>query len=97
MTWLTNIQQILSNIPSVEKVQQVQQHQAQIEQSRLESQKQKASEMSGEKIDDAEPSDRVEISVKGDRQGGKREHEKRDREEERDKSDGERRHIDIKA
>lgn len=98
MTRLTNIQQILSNISSVEKVQQVQQHQAQTEQARLVSQKQKVAEKIGKKIDNAEPSDRVEISIKGDQQGMKREREKKDKgADEKDEPDDERRHVDMRV
>ncbi len=98
MTQVTNIQQILSNISSVEKVQQVQQHQAQTEQSRLVSQQQKVAENSGKKIDNAEPSDRVEISIKGDQQGMKREHEKKEKRKKEEGESGDNvRHIDIRV
>lgn len=98
MTSLTNIQQVLSNISSVEKVQQVQQHHAQTEQSRLVSQNQKVAEKRGKKIEDAEPSDKVEISVKDDHQRMKREREKKEREDkEESESDDNLRHVDIRV
>ncbi|MBI5756200.1 MAG: hypothetical protein HZA12_04675 [Nitrospirae bacterium] len=96
MTKLTNIQQVISNIPSVEKIQHVQQQQAQTEQSRLVSQNQKAASAKGKKVEDAMPSDKVEISVKDDHQEKDREKGKK---EEGDKKEGEsdhnKQHIDI--
>lgn len=98
MTRLTNIQQVLSNVSSVEKIQQVQQHQAQMEQSRLIAQNQKTAENRGKKIEDPEPSDKVEIRVKDGQKrmaredGGK---EKGDKEEEESGNDI--KHIDIRV
>lgn len=98
MTRLANIQQVLSNVSSVEKIQQVQQHQAQMEQSRLVAQNQKTAENRGKKIENTEPSDKVEIRVKDDQKRMKREgdgKEKGDKEEEESGDDI--RHIDIRA
>ena len=99
MTRLTNIQQVISNIPSVEKVQQVQQHQAQAEQSRLAAQNQKAADSRSRKIEDTVPSDRVDISVKEDQSGLKREgNKKKDKEDDReDESKDDKLHVDIRV
>ena len=99
MTRLTNIQQVISNIPSVEKVQQVQQHQAQAEQSRLAAQNQKAADNRSKKIENTVPSDRVDISVKEDPSGLKREgNKKKDKEDHpEDESEGDKLHVDIRV
>ena len=97
MTRLANIQQVISNIPSVEKVQQVQQHQAHAEQSRLAAQNQKAADNRSKTIENTVPSDRVDISVKEDQSGLKRErNKKKDKDDHpEDESEGDKLHIDI--
>ncbi len=99
MTRLANIQQVISNIPSVEKVQQVQQHQAHAEQSRLAVQNQKASDNRSKTIENTVPSDRVDISVKEDQSGLKRErNKKKDKEDHpEDESEGDKLHVDIRV
>lgn len=99
MTKLTNIQQVISNIPSVEKVQQVQQHQAQAEQARLASQNQKMAENRSRAIEDAVPSDKVDISVRGDQSGFKKEGNKKKDKEEQEGSEAEddTLHVDIRV
>ena len=99
MTRLTNIQQVISNIPSVEKVQQVQQHQAQAEQSRLAAQNQKAADNRSKKIENTVPSDRVDISVKEDQSGLKREGNKKNDKEDHpeDESADDKSHVDIRV
>src|SRR3989304_534333 len=97
MTRVTNIQQVISNIPSVEKVQQVQQHQAQAEQLRLAAQNQKAADNRSRKIENTVPSDRVDISVKEDKAGLKREGNKKNDKEDHpeDESADDKSHVDI--
>lgn len=97
MTRLTNIQQVISNIPSVEKVQQVQQHQAQAEQSRLASQSQKVAGRKGKKIEDPVPSDRIDLKVKDDQKRMKKDNEKREKKEEEKEESNDIKHIDISA
>lgn len=101
MSGLINLQQVLSNITSVEKVQQVQQHHAQEEQSRLISQNRKTSKNKGKKIEDVLPSDKVDISVKYGPHNKEDESERREKEEkderERDETDDKVSHIDIRV
>ena len=80
MSSITNIQQVLSNIAGVEKVQHVQQQQVQAEQARYTSEGQKSAETKGKKIEDKEPADRVEISVRDDQKDRREESRKDDKE-----------------
>lgn len=80
MSSISNIQQFLSNIAGVEKVQHVQQQQVQAEQARHTSEGQKSAETKGKKIEDDEPVDRVEISVRDDQKDRREESRKEDKE-----------------
>lgn len=77
----------------------MQQQQAQSEQSRLAAQNQKAAESRSRKIEDRVPSDRVDISVKRDQPGLKREgNKKKDKEDPReDESKDDQLHMDIQV
>ena len=59
MSSISGIQQVLSNITGVEKVQLVQQQQAQAELARHTSEGQKSAENTGKKVEDREPVDKV--------------------------------------
>lgn len=96
MSQLNNIQQVLSNIQSIEKVQQ--QSHAQTEQSRLIVHNQKAAETRGKIIEGMDHTDRVEISVKDHQGKTGQEKKRREKEDKEDaKSDGEPAHIDIRV
>ncbi len=100
MTRLTNIQRILSNITSVEKVQYVQQHQAQMEQSRLASQNRKNSKRRRKKIQDARPSDEIEIRGRDDQQNQEQQTKNKEQvpvNDESDESADNILHIDIRV
>ncbi len=96
MSTISGIQQVLSNITGVEKVQHVQQQQAQAELARHTSEGQNSAENKGKKVEDKEPVDKVEISVRDDRQGRKGGSEKKDKEEmDQEESADNELHIDI--
>lgn len=98
MTRLTNIQHVISNIPSVEKIHQVHQQQTQAEQARLAAQNQKTAENRGRTIEDAAPLDKVDINVKGDQSGSKRRgNKKKDSKDHSEVESGDDKlHIDIR-
>lgn len=84
MAELSNIQHILSNISSIERVQQIQHHQGEVEQSRILSQVQDQDKKKGEKIENANPADIVDISIRDDRSG---KDESRKRKQDRDQEE----------
>ncbi len=99
MSSIANIQQIISTVTGVEKVQHVQQQQAHAEQARYTSEGQKSSENKGKKIEGKEPADRVEISVRDDQKDRREESREKDKETEEELNQEEpeekKSHIDI--
>ncbi|MEK6560578.1 MAG: hypothetical protein AABZ07_02490 [Nitrospirota bacterium] len=98
MSSISGLQQVLSNITGVEKVQHVQQQQAHAELARHTSEGQKSAENTGKKVEDREPVDKVEISVRDDRKGRKGESDKEDKEDkDHEESADNELHIDIRV
>ncbi len=99
MSGITNIQQVLSNIAGIAKVQHLQQQQVHAEQSRHTSEGQKSAEIKGKMIEDKEPADSVEISVKDEQRESREERRKKDKEEKEESNQEEpaekMMHIDI--
>lgn len=99
MSSIANIQQIISNIAGVEKVQHAQQQQVQAEQAIYTSEGQKRAKIKGKKIEDKEPVDIVEISVKDDRKDQQEESQHDDQETNEESNQEEsldnKNHIDI--
>ncbi|MCC6544080.1 MAG: hypothetical protein IT392_06185 [Nitrospirae bacterium] len=99
MSSISNIQQIISNIAGIDRVQHTQQQHVHSEQARYASEGQKSAEVKGKKIEENEPADSVEISVRDDQKGSREDsgndNSESDKEDNPEESSEDRKHVDL--